>query len=66
MKIKCNIDDVINYLTKMKQDGYRKVEIIDKAREFGWIESDPCIEFITCDKEPSVLGIDCRKANIYK
>ena len=59
-KISCNIDVVIEYLQKQKTKGYKTVEVIDDARAYGWISSNPTIKFICNKSEPTVLGIDAR------
>ena len=66
MGVSCNIDEVINFLVKKKEEGYKKVEIIDGARACGWHGDNPTITFITNKSEPRVIGIDCIKTNKYK
>lgn len=61
MKVSCNIDEVIDFLQKKKEEGYQKVELIDDARANGWFSLDPKLEFIFSEYEPKVLGIDARK-----
>lgn len=66
LQISSNIDEVIKFLQSKKRDGYKSVEIIDDARERGWHYINPTIEFIFCEQEPSVLGIDVRKNKISR
>lgn len=61
MLVNCNINDVITFLQKKKEEGYESVELIDDIRAVGWITTNPTIKFITCKQEPGVLGIDVRK-----
>lgn len=63
MKISCDIDRLIEFLQKKKENGYRTVELIDDARAAGWHSKDPTIEFIVNKHEPIVLGIDVRTKN---
>lgn len=63
MKISCDIDRLIEFLQKKKENGYRTVELIDDMREEGWYSDNPIINFITCKQEPTVLGIDVRTKN---
>lgn len=58
MGVSCNIDTIINYLIKRRDEGYKTVELIDVARRNGWKKENPTIDFIVCEKEPTVLGID--------
>ena len=60
MKVRCNINDVIEFLISKREDGYKSVEIIDDARASGWISLEPTLEFIFNENEPSVVGIDVR------
>lgn len=62
MQIDCNIDSVINFLQKRKEEGYETVEVIDDVRASGWFEldQDKKLNFIYCKQEPKVLGIDAR------
>lgn len=55
-----NIDDVIKYLQKMKEEGYKYVELIDDGRALGWKSDKPMIDFIVSEDEPYVIGIDAR------
>lgn len=61
MGISSNIDEVISFLQCKKREGYKTVELIDDARAIGWLTSNPTIPFISCKREPTVLGIDIRK-----
>lgn len=63
MKVGCNIDEVIDFLWKKKEEGYERVELIDDARALGWFSLNPKLEFIFNKDEPKVLGIDARKNN---
>lgn len=62
MQVDCNIDSIIDFLQKRKEEGYETVEIIDDARASGWFElnQDKKLNFIFCKQEPKVLGIDTR------
>lgn len=60
MTVNCNIDEVIEFLKKKKEEGYQRVEVIDDARAGGWFSLNPKIDFIFCKSEPNVLGIDAR------
>ena len=60
MVVNSNIDEVINFLQKKKEEGYERVEIIDDARASGWSSFNPKLEFIFSPQEPKVLGIDAR------
>lgn len=60
MTVNCNIDEVIKFLQKKKEEGYQRVEVIDDARASGWFSLNPQIEFIFCKSEPKVVGIDAR------
>lgn len=60
MEISSDIDNVINYLKKKKDEGYKSVELIDDSRASGWITINPTLKFICCKQEPGVLGIDIR------
>lgn len=56
----CDINKIIEFLQKKKEDGYKTVELIDDARAAGWYSDSPTINFITNKHEPTVLGIDGR------
>lgn len=57
-----NIDDLISYLQRMKENGYKTVEIIDYWRAKGWEPMyTPSIDFIVSKDYPTVLGIDMRE-----
>ena len=62
MQVDCNIDSVINFLQKKKEDGYETVELIDDVRASGWFDLDQNkkLDFIFSKQEPKVLGIDAR------
>ena len=60
MFVDCNIDSIIDFLCKKRDEGYKTVELIDDARTYGWYCWDPKISFITNSLEPTVLGIDVR------
>lgn len=60
MEISSDIDEVINFLEKKKEEGYKTVELIDDARTYGWFYIEPTLNFIYCKQEPTVLGIDIR------
>ena len=60
MQINTNIDSVIEFLQKKKEEGYKTVEIIDDARSNGWFSLEPKINFIFNKTEPDVIGIDAR------
>lgn len=60
MEISSDIDNVINFLKKKKEEGYKSVELIDDSRASGWVPINPTLEFIYCKQEPGVLGIDIR------
>lgn len=60
MEISSDIDNVIDYLKKKKEEGYKSVELIDDSRASGWITINPTLKFIRCKREPGVLGIDVR------
>lgn len=55
--VNSNIDDVIAYLQKMKDRGYKTVEIIDHDRANGWHNEKETITFCFNESEPTVLGI---------
>ena len=60
--ISCEINEIISYLEKMRDKGYKTVEIIDYWRAEGWQPMYvPSIDFIVCKGEPKVLGIDMRE-----
>ena len=40
MLVDCNIDSVINFLQKKKEEGYETVELIDDVRASGWFDLD--------------------------
>lgn len=61
MKVNCNIDEVIEFLQKKREEGYTSVELIDDTRANGWFSLNPKLEFIFNKNEPKVLGIDARK-----
>lgn len=61
MKVNCNIDEVIEFLQKKREEGYTSVELIDDTRASGWFSLNPKLEFIFNEGEPKVLGIDARK-----
>lgn len=61
MKVNCNIDEVIEFLQKRREEGYTSVELIDDTRASGWFSLNPKLEFIFNKDEPKVLGIDARK-----
>ena len=60
IKVSCDINEIIDFLQKKKEEGYQKVEIIDESRANGWILPNPTINFIFNDAEPNVVGIDIR------
>lgn len=62
MQVDCNIDSVINFLQKRKEEGYETVELIDDVRASGWFDLDQNkkLNFIFSKQEPKVLGIDAR------
>lgn len=60
MKVNCNINDVIDFLIKQRDEGYTSVELIDDARAFGWVSKKPELNFIFSKQNPNVLGIDAR------
>ena len=60
MLINSDIQDIINFLQEKQKEGYERVELIDDARQKGWVYSNPKIEFIFNKSEPKVLGIDVR------
>ena len=62
MLVDCNIDSVINFLQKKKEEGYETVELIDDVRASGWFDLDQNkkLDFIFSKQEPKVLGIDAR------
>ena len=62
MEVCCNIDSVIAFLQKKKEEGYETVELIDDVRASGWFEldQDKKLNFIFCKQEPKVLRIDTR------
>ena len=60
MLVNCNINDIITFLQKKREEGYETVEIIDDVRANGWIALNPKLEFIFCKQEPKVIGIDVR------
>lgn len=60
MLVNCNINDVIDFLQKKREEGYKTVELVDDARANGWITLNPKLEFIFCKQEPKVIGIDVR------
>ena len=62
MQESCNIDSVINFLQKKKEEGYETVELIDDVRASGWFDLDQNkkLDFIFSKQEPKVLGIDAR------
>lgn len=60
-KISSEIDIVIDFLIKMRSEGYRSVELIDKARSCGWVDlNGETLTFVTNKDEPTVLGIEAR------
>lgn len=62
-RVNCEIDSVIDFLQKKKEEGYKTVELIDDARAYGWQNIDGTPDdliFISNKKEPTVLGIDAR------
>lgn len=61
MTINSDINEIIDYLIKKRDQGYTSVEIIDDHRAAGWIPLEPTINFVFNDKEPKVVGIDVRK-----
>ena len=63
MKVSCNINDVIDFLTNKRNEGYTSVEIIDDARAAGWFSLEPTLEFIFSKSELNVVGIDVRNKN---
>ena len=62
MQVDCNIDSIINFLQKKKEEGYETVEFIDDVRASGWFDLDQNkkLDFIFSKQEPKVLGIDAR------
>lgn len=60
MEISSDIDNVIDYLKKKKEEGYKSVELIDDSRGYGWFYINPTLKFIYNKQEPDVLGIDIR------
>lgn len=57
-----NINDVISYIQRMRDKGYKTVEVIDYWRVKGWKPMYvPSIQFVVCDQQPTVLGIDMRE-----
>lgn len=60
MRVNCNIDEVIEFLQKKKEEGFQRVEVIDDVRASGWFDLKPKIDFIFCESEPKVVGIDAR------
>ena len=62
MQVSCNIDSVINFLQKKKEEGYETVELIDDVRASGWFDlnQNKKLDFIFSKQEPKVLGIDAR------
>lgn len=57
-RISSNIDDVIAYLEEKKKQGFKTVEVIDKARLLGWDTlSSPNIDFVYSKEAPTVVGI---------
>lgn len=62
MMVSSNIDDVIKFLRKMKNEGYTSVELINDARVSGWIPINRGLNFVFCKNEPGVLGIDARNS----
>lgn len=65
MKVNCNINDVIDFLIKKRDEGYTSVELVDDVRASGWFYLEPKLEFIFNKNEPKIVGIDARseKAN---
>ena len=41
MLVNCNINDVIDFLQKKREEGYKTVELVDVARANGWINLNP-------------------------
>ena len=53
------IDNVIEYLQRMKDKGYKTVEIVDYYRTQGWeLMGIPNLTFVVNEEYPTVLGID--------
>ena len=65
MEISSDIDSVINFLKKKKEEGYKSVELIDDARDYGWFYINPTLKFIYNKREPGVLGIDIRTKRLW-
>lgn len=57
MTIKADIGCVIEQLKKFQEQGYKTVEVIDKARKQSWKKMEPEIEFVFSSNEPDVVGI---------
>ena len=57
-KVDTNIDSVISFLQQKREEGYKTVEVINKARSDGWFLLDPKIEFIFNSSEHTVIGIN--------
>lgn len=60
MKVNCNINNVIDFLIKQRDKGYTSVELIDDARNAGWVCKNPQLNFLFSKQNPNVLGIDAR------
>ena len=60
MKISSQIDDVITFLQKKRDEGYKTVELIDDDAAKGWRLVNPTLTFVICKDCPTVLEIDAR------
>ena len=56
--ISCDIQEVINFLTKRMNEGYKTVELIDKHQANGWVYANPKLEFIFSERHPTTVGIN--------
>lgn len=58
MKVSCDINSVIDFLTEKRDEGYTSVELIDDKRANGWISLEPKLEFIFNKFSPKIVGIN--------
>ena len=61
IEVSCDINKVIEFLQKKKEEGYKRVELIDNLRAEGWVSLQPKLKFIVNNNEPTVLGIKAIK-----
>lgn len=66
MKVSCNIDEVIDFLQKKKEEGYESVELLDDSKAAGWFFVHPTLEFVFNKNYPKTLCIDARTSKTKK